>query len=240
MNFCLRPKKKASKTLSRPLHSKLKKIPGLFKDLHRNLRTSFKEKWNSRTFQGLFKVLSPSGKYLLKRKFCASFQRDSVFLFENIALSNFPSLIRVTLIWRPRRPSHMLKDNFIAWYYALWMVKVLENVFRGMICSFAVNNWSNLWRYWDQMFALFPAAIFVLLQMASPCRVSPINFCPIFWRTTQQRKTAQTRELARLSIYRYSIISDEILAFRHSTVLILVFDGVTVKTTNIFPRDRAP
>ena len=25
------------------------------------------------------------------------------------------------------------------------MVKVLENVFRGIICSFAVNNWSNLW-----------------------------------------------------------------------------------------------
>ena len=27
------------KTLSMPLNSKLKKIPGLFKDLHRNLRT---------------------------------------------------------------------------------------------------------------------------------------------------------------------------------------------------------
>ena len=40
------------------------------------------------------------------------------------------------------------------------MVKVLENVFRGIICSFALNNWSNLWR---MMFALFPAAIFVLL-----------------------------------------------------------------------------
>ena len=34
--------KKHQKTLSRPLHSKLKKIQGLFK-----------EKWNSRTFQGL-------------------------------------------------------------------------------------------------------------------------------------------------------------------------------------------
>ena len=31
--------KKHQKTLSRPLHSKLKKIQGLFKDLHRNLRT---------------------------------------------------------------------------------------------------------------------------------------------------------------------------------------------------------
>ena len=31
--------KKHQKNLSRPLHSKLKKIQGLFKDLHRNLRT---------------------------------------------------------------------------------------------------------------------------------------------------------------------------------------------------------
>ena len=31
--------KKHQKTLSRPLHSKLKKIQGLFKNLHRNLRT---------------------------------------------------------------------------------------------------------------------------------------------------------------------------------------------------------
>ena len=52
-----------------------------------------------------------------------------------------------------------------------------------------------------------------------------------FWRTTQQRKTAQTLDFARLLIYRYSIIF-EILGFRHSTVLILVFDGVKVKTTN--------
>ena len=58
-----------------------------------------------------------------------------------------------------------------------------------------------------------------------------INFCYTFWRTTQQRKTAQTWDLARLLIYRYSILS-EILGFRHSKVLILVFDGVTVKTTN--------
>ena len=137
------------------------------------------------------------------------------------------------LIWRPRRPSHMLKKKkIIAWCYSLWMVKVLENVFRGIICSFAVNNRSNLWQYWTQMFTLFPAAIFVLLHGVP--RVSPINFCYTFWRTTQQRKTAQTWDLARLLVYRYSIIS-EILGFRHPTVLILVFDGVTVKTTNIFP-----
>ena len=47
-----RTTKKHQKTLSRPLHSKLKKIQGLFKDLHRNLRT-FQGKWISRTFQGL-------------------------------------------------------------------------------------------------------------------------------------------------------------------------------------------
>ena len=40
------------------------------------------------------------------------------------------------------------------------MVKVLENEFRGIICSFAVNNWSNLWRYWNQMIAYL--TIFVL------------------------------------------------------------------------------
>ena len=44
--------KKHQKILSRLLHSKLKKIQALFKDLHRNLRT-FQGKWNSRTFQGL-------------------------------------------------------------------------------------------------------------------------------------------------------------------------------------------
>ena len=97
--------------------------------------------------QGLLRFYHHLAKYLLKINVRASFQRDIVFHFENIALSNFASLLRVTLIWQPRRPSHTLKNNFIAWYYALWMVKVLENVFRGIICSFAVNNWSNLWRY---------------------------------------------------------------------------------------------
>ena len=38
------------KTLSRPLHLKLKKIQGLFK-----------QKWNSRTFQGLCKPWYPYG-----------------------------------------------------------------------------------------------------------------------------------------------------------------------------------
>ena len=112
--------------------------------------------------QGLLRFYLLLAKDLLKINFCASFKRDNFFHFENIALSNFASLLRMTLMWRPWRPSHMLKNNFIAWYYALWEVKVLENVFRGIICSFAVNNWSNLTRYWNQMLALFPAAIFVL------------------------------------------------------------------------------
>ena len=81
--------------------------------------------------QGLLRFYLHLAKDLLKINFCASFQRDSVFCFENI-------------------------NNFNAWYYALWMVKVFENVFRRIICSFAVN-WSNFRRYWNQMFALFPA-----------------------------------------------------------------------------------
>ena len=49
--------------LSRPLHSKLKKIQGLFKDLHRHLRT-FQRKMGFKDFsrtspkiQGLFKTV---------------------------------------------------------------------------------------------------------------------------------------------------------------------------------------
>ena len=92
-----------------------------------------------------FKVLSPSSKISLKNKLRCKFSTWHRFPFWKY--SSFASLLCVTLIWRPTRPSHALKNNLIAWYYALWMVKVLENVFRGIICSFAVNNWSNLWRY---------------------------------------------------------------------------------------------
>ena len=51
------------KILSRPLHSKLKKIQGLFKDLQRNLRTfqgkmEFKDfSRTSHKIQGLFKTV---------------------------------------------------------------------------------------------------------------------------------------------------------------------------------------
>ena len=43
--------------------------------------------------------------------------------------------------------------------------------------------------------------------------------------------SALTTGPLRLPIYQYSTIS-QILGFWHSMVLILVFDGVTVKTTN--------
>ena len=57
------PNKNRQKTLSRPLHLNLKKIQGLFKDLHRNLRT-FQGKMEFKDFsrtspkiQGLFKTV---------------------------------------------------------------------------------------------------------------------------------------------------------------------------------------
>ena len=55
--------KKHQKTLSRPIHLKLKKIQGLFKGLHRNLRTvlgkmEFKDfSSTSPKIQGLFKTV---------------------------------------------------------------------------------------------------------------------------------------------------------------------------------------
>ena len=93
-----------------------------------------------------------------------------------------------------------------------------------------MNNWSNLWtrclhNFWPPHLCSSEEH-----KYGVPI-VSPINFCYTFWRKTQQRQTAQTWDLARLLIYRYSIIS-EILGFRHSTVLILVFDVVKVQTTN--------
>ena len=109
--------------------------------------------------QGLLRFYLQLIKDPLQINFCASFQRESFFRFENIALSNFPIGDREAV-------RYAKKNNFIAWYYALWMVKVLENVLREIICSFAVNNWSNLWRYWFQMFVLFLAAIFVPLGWA--------------------------------------------------------------------------
>ena len=97
----------------------------------------------------------------------------------------------------------MVKNNFIPWYYSLWMVKVLENVFGGIICSFAVIKFV----------AILKPDVCLISGRRSTNMASP-NFCYTCWRTTQQRKTAQTWDSPRLLIYRYSIIS-EILGFRH-------------------------
>jgi len=61
--------------------------------------------------QGLLRFYLHLAKDLLKLNFCASFQRD-----------DFASLLCVTLIWRPRRPSHLLKNNFIACFmpFEVW------------------------------------------------------------------------------------------------------------------------
>ena len=48
--------------------------------------------------QGLLRFYLYLVTDFLKINFCAKFQGDSVFHFENIALSNFPSLLRLTLI----------------------------------------------------------------------------------------------------------------------------------------------
>ena len=87
--------------------------------------------------QGLLRFYLHLAKDLLKINFRASFQRDIVSHFENIAFSNFASLLCVTLICCPKRPSHLLKNNFFAWYYALWTVKVLEMCLGNnlLVCS---------------------------------------------------------------------------------------------------------
>ena len=137
----------------------------------------------------------------------------------------------MTSIWRPRRPSHMLRNNFITWY-PLWMVEVLENVFKGIICSFAVNNGSNLWRYWNQMFALFPAAIFVLLrgtQIWHP-HSEPYKFLLHFEEQLGSGKLCRRETWSgfNLSIFwNLKLLASDIPWF-----WFIVFDCITVKTTN--------
>ena len=173
-------------------------------DIWRHSRHSICQSFFSREFILGFKVLSPSNKRSLRNK-------HLVHVFNVIAFSVFFS--------------YMLKNNFIARYYALWKVKVLENVFSAIICSFAVNNWSNLWRY--QMFALFPAAIFVLLREAQIwCPHSePYKFLlPILTNNSAAENCINVRLVQVVNLYQHSIISES-FGFRHSTVLILVFDG---------------
>ena len=69
-----------------------------------------KKNSNSKS-QGLLRFHLHLAKDLLKINFCASFQRDSVFRFKNIAVSNFPSLLRVTLIGTLRSDTGNFHEN---------------------------------------------------------------------------------------------------------------------------------
>ena len=67
--------------------------------------------------QGLLSFNLRLVKCLLKINFSASFKVIAFSVLKiSIALSNFSSLFRVTLrkkIWRPRKPSHMLKETIL-------------------------------------------------------------------------------------------------------------------------------
>ena len=86
----------------------------------------------------------------------------------------------------------MLKNNFIARYYALWKVKVLENVFSG---------------------------IFVLL-------CEPYKFLLHILKNNSAAENCINVRLGQVVNlwYQHSIISES-FGFRHSTVLIVIFDG---------------
>ena len=94
--------------------------------------------------QGLLSFNLRLVKCLLKINFSASFKVIAFSVLKiSIALSNFSSLLRVTFkknMATQKAVTYAKRNNFIAWYCVLWMVNVLENVFRGVICSFAVNN----------------------------------------------------------------------------------------------------
>ena len=67
--------------------------------------------------QGLLSFNLRLVKCLLKINFSTSFKVIAFSVLKiSIALSNFSSLLRVTLkkkIWRPRKPSHMLKETIL-------------------------------------------------------------------------------------------------------------------------------
>ena len=95
--------------------------------------------------QGLLSFNLRLVKCLLKINFSTSFKVIAFSVLKiSIALSNFSSLLRVTLkkknMATQKAVTYAKGNNFIAWYCVLWMVNVLENVFRGVIWSFAVNN----------------------------------------------------------------------------------------------------
>ena len=140
-------------------------------DIWRHSRHSICQSFFSREFILGFKVLSPSNKRSLRNK-------HLVHVFNVIAFSVFFP--------------HMLKNNFIARYYALWKVKVLENVFSG---------------------------IFVLL-------CEPYKFLLHILKNNSAAENCINVRLGQVVNlwYQHSIISES-FGFRHSTVLILIFDG---------------
>ena len=73
-----------------------------------------------------------------------------------------------------------------------------------------------------------------------PMQSEPYKFLSHILKNNSAEENCTDKRIGQAINLSIFYISDEILGFRHSTVLILVFDGVTVKTTNIFPRDRAP
>ena len=85
------------------------------------------------------------------------------------------------------------------------------------------------------MFALFPAAIFVPLGGAQKWRphCEPYKILLHILKNNSAVKNCTDVRLGQVVNLTIFIIS-EILGFRHFTVLVLVFDGVTEKTTNIF------
>ena len=153
-------------------------------------------------------------------------------VLKNVALSNFLSFLRVDMATEKAvtyaKKVILSHDIMPFGWWKYWKMCLAE--------EFARSQWTT-----DQICGDTETRCLYYFRPPYLCSsqerkygvpiVSPINFSYTFWRTTKQRKTAQTWDLARLLIDRYSIIT-EILGFRHSTVLILVFDGVTVKTTN--------
>ena len=141
-------------------------------DIWRHSRHSICQPFFSREFILGFTVLSPPSKRSLRNK-------RLVHVLNVIAFSVFFF-------------SHVLKNNFIARYYALWKVKVLENVFSG---------------------------IFVLL-------CEPYKFLLHILKNNSAAENCINVRLGQVVNlwYQHSIISES-FGFRHSTVLILVFDG---------------
>ena len=95
-----------------------------------------------------------------------------------------------------------------------------------------VHKWkqtSLLAKVNDRCFFLFPAAMLVPMR---PIPIS-INFCETLCQITRVWNTAQTWGLDRVLIYIPSIAC-KFLDFIHSMVFDFYFDGVTVKTGNLW------